>query len=149
MARTKKEMQQLRELAKMLFIHESLTQKEIAGRIGVSEVTISKWANADNWDSLKVSITITKEEQLKNLYRQLSAINEVIADRPDRRYATTTEADLICKLANAIDKMETDIGVSDIVSVGKKFIDWMRRFDLKKAQEFTLLYDAFIKDNLR
>jgi len=142
-------MQQLRELAKMLFIHESLTQKEIAGRIGVSEVTISKWANADNWDSLKVSITITKEEQLKNLYRQLSAINEVIADRPDRRYATTTEADLICKLANAIDKMETDIGVSDIVSVGKKFIDWMRRFDLKKAQEFTLLYDAFIKDNLR
>jgi uncharacterized protein YjcR len=146
---TKKEAEQKRDLARMLFLHECLTQKEVAQRVGVSEVTISKWAGADGWDSLKVSITITKEEQLKNLYRQLSAINEEIASRPERRFATSAEADLICKLANAIDKMETDVGVSDIVSVGKKFIDWIRKFDLKKAQEFTPLFDAFIKDNLR
>lgn len=149
MAMTKKEASQKRDLAKMLFLHENLTQKEVAGRVGVSEVTISKWANADAWDGMKVSITITKEEQLKNLYRQLSAINDEIANRPNRRFATSAEADLICKLANAIDKMETEIGLSDIVSVGKKFIDWLRRFDLKKAQEFALLYDSFIKENLR
>jgi uncharacterized protein YjcR len=149
MAMTKKEASQKRDLAKMLFLHENLTQKEVASRVGVSEVTVCKWAKADAWDGMKVSITITKEEQLKNLYRQLSAINEEIASRPERRFATTSEADLICKLANAIDKMETDIGVSDIVSVGKKFIDWLRRFDLKKAQEFAILYDSFIKDNLR
>lgn len=149
MARTKKEMQQLRELAKMLFIHESLTQKEIAGRVGVSEVTASKWAISDNWDGMRVSITITKEEQLKNLYRQLSEINKTIAEREERRYATTQEADTISKLANAIEKMESDIGVSDIVEVGKKFIVWVRKFDLKKAQEITPLFDSFIKDNLR
>lgn len=145
----KKEALQKRDLAKLLFIHETLTQKEVAARVGVSEVTISKWAKADAWDSLKVSITITKEEQLKNLYRQLSEINKAISERDDRKYATTAEADTISKLANAIDKMETDIGVSDIISVGKKFITWMRKFDLKKAQEFTPLFDAFIKDNLR
>lgn len=149
MARTKKEMQQLRELAKMLFIHESLTQKEIAERIGVSEVTASKWAKLDNWDSIRVSITITKEEQLKNLYRQLSEINKTIAEREERKYATTQESDTISKLASAIEKMESDIGVSDIVSVGKKFITWLRKFDLKKAQDFTPMFDAFIKDNLR
>jgi transcriptional regulator with XRE-family HTH domain len=148
MARTKKEMQQIRELAKMLFIHESLTQKEIATRVGISEVTASKWANDDSWDSLRVSITITKEEQLKNLYRQLAALNNAIAQR-EQKYATAGEADAISKLANAIDKMESDIGVSDIVSVAKKFIDWVRKFDLKRAQEFTPLFDAFIKDNLR
>ncbi len=146
---TKQEALQKRDLAKLLFIHETLTQKEIAARIGVSEVTASKWAKADNWDQLRVSITITKEEQLKNLYRQLSEINKAISERDDRKYATTAEADTISKLANAIDKMETDIGVSDIISVGKKFITWMRKFDLKKAQEFTPLFDAFIKDNLR
>jgi DNA-directed RNA polymerase specialized sigma subunit len=133
----------------MLFIHETLTQQEIAERIGISEVTACKWAKLDNWDSLRVSITITKEEQLKNLYRQLSEINKTIAEREDRKYATTTEADLISKLANAIDKMESDIGVSDIISVGKKFITWLRKFDLKKAQDFTPMFDAFIKDNLR
>lgn len=148
MARTKKELEQLRALAKMLFIHESLTQKEISGRIGVSEVTLSKWSNDDNWDSYKVSITITKEEQLKSLYRQLSAMNEAISLR-EQKYATSAEADIISKIANAIEKMETDIGVSDIISVAKKFIDWTRKFDLKRAQELTPLFDAFIKDNLR
>lgn len=148
MARTKKELEQLRALAKMLFIHESLTQKEISGRIGVSEVTLSKWSNDDNWDSYKVSITITKEEQLKSLYRQLSAMNEAISLR-EQKYATSAEADTISKIANAIEKMETDIGVSDIISVAKKFIDWTRKFDLKRAQELTPLFDAFIKDNLR
>lgn len=141
-------MEQLRTLAKMLFVHESLTQKEISSRIGVSEVTISKWANTDNWESYKVSITITKEEQLKSLYRQLSALNNDIAER-EQKYPTASEADAISKLANAIDKMESDIGVSDIVSVGKKFLTWVRKFDLKKAQDITPLFDSFIKDNLR
>jgi transcriptional regulator with XRE-family HTH domain len=133
----------------MLFTYECLTQKEIAGRVGVSEVTISKWAKADSWESLKVSITITKEEQLKNLYRQLAAINEQIASRPDKRFATAAEADTISKLANAIDKMESDIGVADIVSVGKKFLMWLRKFDVTRAVELTPLYDSFIKENLR
>ena len=146
---TKKEMQDKRDHAKLLFIHEQLNQKEIAGRIKVSEVTISKWANADAWESHKVSITITKEEQLKNLYRQLAEMNKVIAGREDRKYANASEADSISKLAGAIEKMESDIGIADIVSVSKKFLAWMRKFNLVKAQEITPLFDAFVKDNLR
>lgn len=146
---TKKEMQDKRDHAKLLFIHEQLNQKEIAARIKVSEVTISKWAKADSWDGLRVSITITKEEQLKNLYRQLAELNKAIAERDEKRYASSTEADTISKLATAIDKMESDVGIADIVSVAKKFLTWLRKFDLSKAQEMTPLFDAFVKDNLR
>jgi transposase len=146
---TKKEMQDKREHAKLLFIHEQLNQKEIASRIKVSEVTVSKWANQDNWDGLRVSITITKEEQLKNLYRQLSEMNKVIAERDGKKYPTASEADAINKLATAIQKMETDIGIAEIVSVGKRFIGFVRKFDLQKAQDITPLFDAFIKDKLR
>jgi len=146
---TKKEMQDKRDHAKLLFIHEQLNQKEIAARIKVSEVTISKWANADSWDGLRVSITITKEEQLKNLYRQLAEMNKAIAERDDKKYASSAEADAISKLATAIDKMESDVGIADIVSVAKKFLTWLRKFDLVKAQEMTPLFDAFVKDNLR
>ena len=146
---TKKEMQDKRDHAKLLFIHEQLNQKEIAARIKVSEVTISKWANADNWENYKVSITITKEEQLKNLYRQVAELNKVIAERDDKKYASSSEADAISKLATAIDKMESDVGIADIVSVSKKFLTWLRKFDLVKAQEITPLFDAFVKDNLR
>lgn len=146
---TKKEMQDKRDHAKLLFIHEQLNQKEIAARIKVSEVTISKWANADSWDGLRVSITITKEEQLKNLYRQLAEMNKAIAERDDKKYASCSEADAISKLATAIDKMESDVGIADIVSVAKKFLTWLRKFDLVKAQDMTPLFDAFVKDNLR
>ena len=145
---TKKESALIKGQAKLLFLYESLTQKEIAARVGVSEVTLSKWANLEKWDSLRVSITITKEEQLKSLYRQLSAMNNAIAER-DQKYANAAEADAISKLANAIDKMETDIGVSDMVSVGKKWLTWLRNYDLKKAQEITPLFDAFIKNSLK
>ena len=146
---TKKEMQDKRDHAKLLFIHEQLNQKEIAARIKVSEVTISKWANADSWDGLRVSITITKEEQLKNLYRQLAEMNKAIAERDEKKYASSSEADAISKLATAIDKMESDVGIADIVSVAKKFLTWLRKFDLVKAQDMTPLFDAFVKDNLR
>lgn len=146
---TKKEMQDKRDHAKLLFIHEQLSQKEIAVRIKVSEVTISKWAKLDRWDDLRVSITITKEEQLKNLYRQLAEMNKAISERQDKKYATSAEADAISKLATAIDKMESDVGIADIVSVAKKFLSWLRKFDLSKAQDMTPLFDAFVKDNLR
>lgn len=56
---------QKKEWAKLLFTKENLTQQEIAERVGVSRVTINKWINSENWEHLKVSITITREEQLK------------------------------------------------------------------------------------
>lgn len=145
---TRKEREQIKELAKMLFVHETLSQKEVSKRIGVSETTISKWSRADNWEQLRVSITITKEEQLRNLYRQLAAINDSIANR-DQKYATPGEADTISKIATSIEKMESDIGVSDIISVAKKFTNWLRKFDIDTARDITSLFDGFIKENLR
>jgi transcriptional regulator with XRE-family HTH domain len=147
---TKKDREQKKELAKMLFLHETLTQKEIAARVEVSEVTLSKWANAENWESYKVSITMTKDEQLKNLYRQLNEINNSILQKDEgKRFASASEADTITKLTNAIEKMEGDVGIADMVSVNKKFLTWLRKFDLAKAQEIAPLYDSFIKDNIR
>ena len=146
---TKDERLRRREHARMLFMYDNLTQKEIARRISVSEVSISKWAADEKWDNLKVSITITKDEQLKQLYRQLAEINKTIAERDGQKFASSVEADTISKLATAIEKMETDVGIADIVSVSKKFLTWIRKFDVLKAQEITPLFDSFIKDSLR
>ncbi len=52
------------------------------------------------------------------------------------------------KLAAAIKKMETDVGIADLVSVGIRFIEWIRPIDLDKAKEVTILWDKFIKDQL-
>lgn len=141
---------QKKEWAKILFTKENLTQMEISERVGVRPATISKWVNSENWQLLKTSITITREEQLARLYQQLQLLQEKILERPiAERVATTAEADIITKLASAIQKLETETGLNDIISVSKQFLDWLRASDLEKAKELTMYFDAFIKERLK
>lgn len=140
---------QKKELAEFIYTQNNLTQKEVAARVFVSENTLGKWVKAGNWDAIKTSITITRQEQLARLYNQVAALNKVIAERKEAPYASSKEADTLNKLAAAIDKMERDTGLADIVDVTKRFLDWMRKFDINRAKEFSGLFDAFIKDNLK
>lgn len=140
---------QKKEWAGMLYLKENLTQQEIADKTGVSRVTVGKWIKAEKWEERKTGITLTREEQIANLHRQVAEINNVIGQRePGKRYATPAEADTLGKLASAIKKMESDVGIADIISVGMRFINWLRPVDIAKAKEFTALWDNFIKDNL-
>lgn len=140
---------QKKEWAKLLFTRESLTQAEIADRVGVSRVTVNKWINSENWERLKVSLTITREEQLKNLYRQLAELNANIGERPQgERFPTAPEADTISKLANAIKKMEAEVGVADITSVFGEFLKWLRSCDVERAKEICPVLDSFVKSKL-
>jgi uncharacterized protein YjcR len=142
-------MKQKREWASMLYLKENLTQQEIADKVGTSRVTINKWAKDEKWSERKAGFTITREEQIKNLYRQIAEINDVIVAREKgKRFATSNEADTLSKLSSAIKKMETETGIAEIVSVGTRFVEFMRSIDLDKAKEFTHLFDLFIKQNL-
>lgn len=140
---------QKKEWAKTLYLRENLTQQEIADRVGCSRVTVSNWVRAGKWEEQKVGITLTRQEQVGNLYRQVAEINRSIADRPEgERFATSKEADILGKLAAAISKMEQDIGIADTISVLTAFIEWLRPLDLEKAKDITRFADAYIKDKL-
>lgn len=141
--------EQRKQLAKLLYCKEMLPQKEIADKVGVSPVTVNRWVKRERWDDLRVSITMTNEEQLKALYTQLKELNEVIANRDERRYATSAESDIIAKLSAAIEKMESDVGLSEVISVISTLLGWLRNIDLARAQELTPLFDDFIKSRMR
>jgi len=133
----------------MLYLKENLMQAEIAEKVGVSKVTMNKWVKGEKWEERKAGITLTREEQIKNLYRQVAEINDVIAGREKgKRFATSTEADTLSKLSGAIKKMETETGIADIISVGTRFVEFLRPIDLEKAKEITRLFDIFIRQNL-
>ena len=53
--------EQKKAWAKTLYTRETLTQAEIAERVGVSRVTVNIWIGKGNWVQLKGSITITRE----------------------------------------------------------------------------------------
>ena len=62
---------QKKEWAKTLYLKENLTQQEIADRVGVSRVSVSNWVRAGKWEEQKVGLTLTRQEQVANLYRQV------------------------------------------------------------------------------
>lgn len=140
---------QKKDFAKSIYLGEDLTQEEIAERVGVKRQTVSRWIKEGNWERHKVSITITREEQLKNLYLQLAELNAAIAKKPEgERFANAAESDTISKISNAIKKMETDVGLADILSVFKSFVKWLRSYDMSRSKEIVPLLDAYIKSKL-
>lgn len=141
--------QQQKEYARTLYMRENLTQAEIAERVGVSRQTIIRWCDAERWDDLKAYGTMSSEQQICNLYRQIMEINDKILGREQgERYANAKEADAIVKLTTAINKLQTEAGIHEIVNVGAQFIDFVRAIDLDKAKEFASLFSAFIKHRL-
>lgn len=140
---------QKKQWAQTLYLREKLTQLEIAERVGVSRVTVSKWVRDGKWEEQKAGITLTRQEQVANLYRQVAEINRTIATRHEgERFPNSKEADILGKLSAAIRNMEQETGIADIISVLTAFIEWLRQLDLDKAKEITRLADAFIKDKL-
>ena len=137
---------QKKEYAGVLYLRENLTHQEIAEKVGVSRRTVGKWIADGKWEELKAGLTRTREQQIMNLQRQIAEVNRVIGERPvGERYATTTEAATIAKLSAAIDKLEKDAGLKDLVSAGTRFLVWLRAVDINKAKEFGELWDRFIR----
>lgn len=140
---------QKKEWAKSLYLRENMTQQELANRVGVSRVTISNWIKDGKWEEYKAGLTLTRQEQVANLYRQVAEINRAIAERPEgERYATSKEADILGKLSSAISKMEQEVGIADKIAVLTGFIEWLRGIDVEKAKELVGIADTYIKDCL-
>ena len=139
-----------KDLAKTLYVNGSFTQEEIAAKVGTTRQTVSRWIRDGAWDQVKASYTITPEQILAGLNRQIIEINNKVNSRPEgERFATVAEADTLAKLASSIKKIETDAGIADIVNVGIKSTNWLRQTDLDLAKRFSDLLDAFIKDQLK
>ena len=153
---------QEQEYARILYVSERITYKEIAERVGVSEKTIGKWAEVGNWDKLRKSLLTTRQSQLVHWYNQLEAINEYIAERPDiilkgktvpnphqKNIPTNAEADTMSKITSNIQRLETEIGLGEYVEVSKKLLGFIQSIDLNEAKRFKNYIDEFINSKLK
>lgn len=147
---TKDKRLQLREYAKLLFVKEKLTQKEIAGKVGVSEVTISKWVRDGKWDQLRSTISVTREERLRSTINQLTELDNLIGSRePKFRFPDKDESNIRRRLVADLASLETECGLTDVINVSRKVLDWIRPIDPQKGKEILALFDAYIKDQLK
>nr|DAU16168.1 MAG TPA: Protein of unknown function (DUF1804) [Caudoviricetes sp.] len=135
-----------REMAQRLYVEGEYTQEEVATIIGVTRQTIVRWSKEHHWQELKVATSVSPERQIRQLRQQIDNINEAVLARPPAdRWATTAESDSINKLAAAIKKLQKDVGIEDIVSVGMGMTSWMRSSDPERAKDLSNLFNAYIQ----
>lgn len=140
-----------KDFAKQLFLTQNLTQQEIADKVEVNRITIARWIKEGKWEELKVGMTLGKEEQIQNLHRQVAELNRVIADRPEgQRFATPAEIDTLKKMSSTIRDLEGEVGLSDIISVGTRFLNHLRPVILHdELVRITQLFDGFVRANTK
>lgn len=143
--------EQKKAWAKTLYTREQITnQKELAETVGVSQQTMSKWVNSENWESYRKNMLLTREEQLMKLLNELEQINNYISNKPEgTRFADNKEADIRRKLIRDIKDLETKASLAEIIETAKRFTRWLSPVNLQKAKEVSALFDDFIKDCLR
>lgn len=143
-------LQQKKEWARTLYIKDDLNQKEIAFKTGVSQQTIGKWIEKEQWKKFRRNLTLTRSEQYLNMLVELEEINQHIKNKPEnQRFADSKVADIRRKLVKDIKDLETETSVTKIVDVSVPFVKWINAFDLEKGKEIATLFDAFIKEKLR
>lgn len=134
--------QQQRELAYQLYMNSSVTFKEVAERVGVTQKTLSKWAEDGGWKEEKAARSVTKPKLLKNFYHQILKIQEA-ADQEDRPL-NYQEADQLNKLANSVEKIEKD-NLSTYVRVLEGYNNWLKDVDLELAQKNVEYMTEFLQ----
>lgn len=138
---------QKKEWAQMLFLANQLTQKDIALKVGVTEHTMSKWVNAGHWEKLRKSLLTSKSEILRNLYNFLDRLNEKLND--EESFGDTKTADMYVKYTAAINNLETETSIAQLMDAGQRFHKYLQTIDPKFALDVLNHYDKFIKDQLK
>lgn len=120
---TAKEREDKKELARLLFL-QGQEQKTIALRVGISETTISKWAQTGQWQNLRAAQNITRPELVNKL---LLSIDKLISDtlKSDDPTASTSLGKQLKGFSDAIEKLDKKASVVDVIEVFMAFGKWL------------------------
>ena len=97
---TKQENEKKKSLARALFL-SGMEMTEIADKVDVSRVTISKWCAADGWKEARAAKSITRPELVNKLLMTIDKLIEQV-NASDDITATAGLADKLSKLSAVI-----------------------------------------------
>jgi transcriptional regulator with XRE-family HTH domain len=116
-------MAQRRSLARALFL-SGMEQTEIAEKVGVSRVTISKWAAADAWKEARAAKNITRPELVNKLLLTIDRLISQVNDSQDPALIAGL-GDKLSKLSSVIEKLDKKANVVDAIEVFMAFSKWL------------------------
>jgi len=126
-----------------LYIKGTLTRKEIAEIVSITEKTLRTWIENGNWDELKEAKTVTRQQLLVDAYAQLKAVNQRIADMgnvPDK-----TLSDAKSQLRKEIETL-SDSPLHQYAEIFDEFALWVFHNHSDKAADIAQLQLQFLNE---
>lgn len=120
---TKAETEQKKSLARSLYL-SGMEQIEIADKVGVSRVTISKWCTADGWKEARAAKNITRPELVNKLLLTIDRLIEQVNASDDPGLISGL-GDKLAKLSSVIEKLDKKANVVDAIEVFMAFSKWL------------------------
>lgn len=128
-----------KEIAKLLYINNDFTQKNIAEKIKVTENTIGKWIKDEKWDEQKKALSVSKTTLLKKMYSYL----ETILDKEEGSIV----ADRVVKITRAIERLQDKkASFENYIEVFQNFTNHVSKEDIELAKTIVKKQDEFIRE---
>ena len=123
-------------MAERMFVEDGMTAKAISEALDVSQVTLSKWRNAGQWEQKRAEMLAAPHKLREILMRELKTISE--------GGKSIIDADALAKVNKVIESISDRISVQVVFSVFKEFDNWMADQDPKTAVLFTEYHKQFL-----
>ena len=120
---TKTEIEKKKSLARSLFL-SGMEQTEIAEKVDVSRVTISKWCTADGWKEARAAKNVTRPELVNKLLLTIDTLITQVNESNDPALVAGL-GDKLAKLSAVIEKLDKKANVVDVIEVFMAFSKWI------------------------
>ena len=120
---TKAETEKKKSLARSLYL-AGMEQNEIAEKVEVSRVTISKWCNADGWKEARAAKNVTRPELVNKLLLTIDKLITEVNESEDPSLIAGL-GDKLAKLSSVIEKLDKNANVVDAIEVFMAFSKWL------------------------
>ncbi len=134
MAKIKRD--KLKATAEELFIEQGMTCKRIAELIGVTEATLSKWRNNEDWDMRRAE-NVSAPHKIKSIL-----LSEMLKISEGKKSAV--DSDKLVKVSASLERIDKRTSVPVIISVLIELDNFVADIDPVKAAEFTDWHKQFI-----
>lgn len=118
-----KETEKKKSLARSLYL-SGMEQNEIADKVDVSRVTVSRWANTEGWKEIRAAKNITRQELVN---KTLLVIDKLLTEVNVSKDSSLMKGlgDGLTKLSSAIKSLDKKANVVDTVEVFIAFSKWL------------------------
>jgi len=120
---TKAETEKKKSLARSLYM-AGMEQQEIAEKVEVSRVTISKWCNAEGWKEARAAKNVTRPELVNKLLLTIDTLITQVNESKDPTLVAGL-GDKLAKLSSVIEKLDKKANVVDAIEVFMAFSKWI------------------------